>query len=151
MNLKAARITEGKVGKFKPIIPLESVEQRNVITWCDLQNGPYVLARRVYSIPNGSHKTAATAMKFKREGLRAGYPDLGLDVPRGGFHGLRIEMKRVRGGRLSAEQEDWIVFLLDQGYKAVVCKGADEAIQAIKDYLALPTAQTLDKKQDTGR
>ena len=77
------------------------------------------------------------ALKFKREGLRAGYPDLGLDMARGEYHGLRIEMKRRKGGVVSIEQLAWHNLLRKQGYAVRVCKGADDAIQALEWYLAL--------------
>lgn len=112
-------------------IALESEEQAAVIKWCDL----HPIAKHIYAIPNGSHKSPATAMKFKREGLRPGVPDLCLPVPRGAFHGAYFEMKRTKGGVISDKQADWMGFLAQQGYYCKVCKGADEAIQAIKDYL----------------
>lgn len=37
---------------------------------------------------------------------------------------------------MSELQKEWITALTEQGYKAVVCKGADEAIRAIKEYLS---------------
>ena len=111
--------------------PTEHEEQVKVIAWCDL----HPLAGMIFAIPNGSHKSLAAAAKFKREGLRSGVPDLFLPVPRGVFHGLFIEMKRVKGSVTSEAQQDWIEFLHSQDYAAFVCKGADEAIAVIKAYL----------------
>lgn len=117
--------------KANPRCPTEHQEQCAVIAWADT----HPLACMIFAIPNGSHKSPAMAAKFQREGLRKGYPDLGLDVARKGFHGLRIELKRVKGSKTSEEQEDWRDFLLSQDYAAHICKGADEAIRVIKDYL----------------
>ena len=73
---------------------------------------------------------------MKAEGQRQGVPDLTLPVPSGSYHGLFIELKRVKGGRVSPEQKDWLAFLSGQGYRAEVCKGAVEAIAVINEYLA---------------
>jgi hypothetical protein len=121
-------------GQMKPPIPTESQEQQAVIAWADSQP---IIRGRVYAIPNGAHKTYAAAAKFKKEGLRAGYPDLGLDMARGGYHGLRIEMKRLKQSRTTPEQKDWKDFLTSQGYASLVCQGANDAIGTIKAYLNL--------------
>ena len=115
----------------KKAVPTESQEQIAVIKWCDTQP----LAKYIFAIPNGANKSMASAAKFKREGLRSGYPDLGLDIARNGFHGLRIEMKRTKGSVTSKEQLDWIDFLHEQGFACFVCRGADEAIRVIEEYL----------------
>ena len=44
-------------------------------------------------------------------------------------------MKRQKGGRLSPEQKEWIDGLFSQGYLAVRCDGADEAIGLLERYL----------------
>ena len=62
-------------------------------------------------------------------------PDLCLPVPRGGKHGLFVEMKRTKGGRVSAEQQEWITALQEQGYAASVCRGWEEAARVILQYL----------------
>lgn len=112
----------------------EHQEQVAVIKW--FQSAYPEIKTRLFAVPNGSHKSRAAASKFMAEGLRSGVPDLCLPIPRHGFHGLFIEMKRVKGGTLSRQQADWLAFLGDQGYMAVVCKGAEAAIDTIKGYLA---------------
>jgi VRR-NUC domain. len=59
-----------------------------------------------------------------------------LPVPRDGFHGLYLELKKVRGGRVSPEQRDFLAFVREQGYRAEVCKGWQEAWGVLSDYLA---------------
>jgi VRR-NUC domain len=117
----------------KPVVrvPTEHEEQCKVIEWCDQDP----IAKKIFAIPNGSHKSPATAAKFKREGLRPGVPDLFLPVARRGFHGLFIEMKRTKGSVISDDQGKWIVQLGLDGYSCWVCRGADEAISVIQDYL----------------
>lgn len=67
-------------------------------------------------------------------GTKAGFPDLFLCIARGGYHGLFIELKTVKG-KPTALQQTWLNRLNKQGYKAVVCYGFDEAKEAIKGYL----------------
>ena len=138
---KIAKVSAtGKVGKFreqKPVrkytqrIPTEHEEQAAVIVWAD----QHPIAKYLFAIPNGSHKSPAAAAKFKREGLRSGIPDLFLPVPRGVFCGLFLEMKRTKGSVTSKEQFIWLEYLNERGYKTEICKGADEAIATIKEYL----------------
>ena len=44
-------------------------------------------------------------------------------------------MKRAVGGTVSQEQSEWIEYLNARGYKAVVCRGYQNAIETIGDYL----------------
>ena len=89
----------------------------------------------LYAIPNGGKRAIKTAIALKAQGVKSGVPDMCLPVARGGYHGLYIELKRQKGGTVSETQKSWITALTEQGYKAVVCKGADEAIGTIKEYL----------------
>lgn len=98
----------------------------------------------LHSTPNGGKRDKITAARMKSTGLKAGYPDISLDVARGGFHGLRIELKRPATatksmGRTSTPQNRWIDLLLAEGYYAVICVGWLEAVQHIENYLKLET------------
>ena len=108
----------------------ESQEQQAVVEWA-LWKGLPLLA-----IPNGGKRSAATAARLKAEGVRPGVPDLLLPMARRGFHGLFIEMKRTKGGRVSDAQREWLHLLDAEGYRAIVCYGAGEAIREIEAYLA---------------
>ena len=79
------------------------------------------------------------AARLRAQGVKSGVPDLCLPVARGGNHGLYIELKRQRGGRISEEQVRWIDGLLEQGYAAAICKGWQEAASVIIDYLQRKT------------
>jgi hypothetical protein len=116
----------------------EHKEQVAVVKWFDMQYSP--LRGRLFAVPNGGERNPRVAMKLRLEGVRPGVPDLFLPVPRCGFHGLFIEMKAKgatpsRDGKLSENQSDWLDFLGGQGYMAVVCIGADAAIETIINYL----------------
>lgn len=116
-------------------VATESDEQKSLFEWAEIGSRQRYELGLMFAIPNGSHKSIATAMRFKAEGLKAGVPDILLPVARGGFHGLFIELKRVEGGKLSAEQGEWRAALLCEGYQSVVCKGWQEASKAIIAYL----------------
>lgn len=126
--------------------PTEHAEQATVIIW--FKRAYPELQNRLFAIPNGAHlaggaKQRAQQMnKLKAEGLVPGVPDLMLPVARNGYHGLFVEMKRIKGSSTSKEQKDWHEFLNKQGYKAVICKGHREAQGVINSYLSATTAMT---------
>jgi len=99
-------------------IPTEHEEQRELVRWFR-QTWPDV---RIFAIANGGYRSAATAGRLKAEGVSSGVPDLFIPAWR-----LWIEMKRVKGGILSAEQKDWIQYLEGAKYWCIVGKGADDA------------------------
>lgn len=80
---------------------------------------------RIIAIPNGGWRDIKTAARLKAEGVTKGVPD--LFIPEWRFW---IEMKRQKGGVASDEQKDWLVYLNSIRYTAVVCRGADDAMQA---------------------
>lgn len=88
-----------------------------------------------FAIPNGGHRHPIVAAKLKAEGVKAGVPDICIAVPRLPFHGLFIELKRKKNGAVSPAQKEMLGTLEKHGYKCVVAKGADQAIDAVKSYL----------------
>lgn len=107
----------------------EAQEQEAVIQYCDWRRIP------VFHIPNGGKRGKIEAARLKRQGVRAGVPDLCIPVPSKDKHGLFIEMKKSEGGKVSASQKVWLKILNDLGYQACVCKGYKEAIDVIESYL----------------
>ena len=83
---------------------------------------------------NGVKLSNPVAIKMKRQGMRAGVPDLFLPVRSGSWSGLFIELKKI-GGKVSDPQKDWIKFLNEQGYKAIVCYGWKKTVEEIINYL----------------
>jgi len=108
----------------------EHIEQCLLIKWASLIPELNCL----FSVPNGGHRHVAVAAKLKREGVKAGVPDLMLPIARGGFNGMFIEMKAPKG-RLSDVQTIWLGRLSNNGYKAVVCFGFEDAKKSIIEYL----------------
>ena len=115
--------------------PTEHAEQCALMDWAQMAYGKHPELRWLYAIPNGGFRAMSIAVKLKAEGAKAGVCDLFLPVSRGGHHGLYIEMKRTKGGVLSADQKDFIAFVQAQGYRADVCKGWVQAKDVLLDYL----------------
>ena len=115
--------------------PTEDQEQIALVNWARMQEKRYPELRMLFHIPNGGSRGKAEAGRFRAMGVRPGVPDLCLPVPRGGKHGLFVEMKRTKGGRVSAEQQAWITALREQGYAAAVCRGWEEAARVILAYI----------------
>lgn len=116
----------------------EGGAQEALFSWCDIQRGKYQELRLLYHVPNGGKRDARTAMVLKRQGVKAGVPDLCLPVSRGGYHGLYIELK-VGKNKPTDHQREWLSDLRQQGYAAVVCYGWENAAETLADYLETGT------------
>lgn len=114
----------------------EAEEQTLLFRWAELARGKYPELEMLFHVPNGGSRNQIEAARLKAQGVKAGVPDIWLPVPRGKYHGLVIELKRLKGGRTSREQVQWITSLNVHGYKAVVCRGWIEARAEIERYLA---------------
>lgn len=117
-------------------IPSEAEEQTAVFNWAAVMARKWPELRLLHHIPNGGSRNAREARNLRMQGVKAGIPDIFLPVARGGWHGLYIEMKRRKGGRLSDEQAAMLEALREQGYCAWVCMGANDAIDLITEYLS---------------
>ena len=115
----------------------EDDEQRMLIDWAGLMSGRYRELRLLYHIPNEGKRSRATGGRLKGMGLKKGVPDLCLPVPRGGYHGLYVEMKRKDGGTATPEQKEWLRALDEQGYAVTLCHGWQAAAKEIEGYLRL--------------
>ena len=120
------------------MIPLEDDEQIVDIQWANISTAKYEDVDLIYHIPNGGKRNAREAERLREMGVKAGMPDLCLPVARGIYHSLYIELKRRKGGRVSEAQNRRIRRLQKAGNCVCVCKGADEAIEAIKAYYGFP-------------
>ena len=119
----------------KPPVPTEYDEQAALIEWADLASKKWPELKWLHSINNGAYVSIGVAVKLKKAGTRRGVPDLSLPVARGGYHGLYVEMKHVKGGRVDPDQVACHAFLRDAGYHVVVCKGWEAAKAEILEYL----------------
>ncbi len=85
------------------------------------------------AIPNGGLRDDKTASSMQAEGQKKGYPDITLDVPRGVYPALKIEMKSAIGS-VRSEQKEWHIKLRRHGNCVVVCYGYEAARVAVLEY-----------------
>lgn len=121
--------------RFDRLVPTESEEQQSLFRYCSVEMSRYPELDMLAHIPNEGKRTKTTGARLKREGLRRGYPDIVLDVPRGEYHGLKIELKRRKGSKITPDQKKWIIKLNKQGYAAAFCYGWEQAWDFIHAYL----------------
>lgn len=112
----------------------EAQEQRFLFQWAGYAEQQFPELKLLHHVPNGGKRDARTAANLKKEGVKAGVPDIVLPVPRGAYHGLYIELK-VGRNKTSLKQREWINMLKEQGYFVEVCYGWVEAKEVIENYL----------------
>ncbi len=134
-------------GSRKLPVPKEADEQRHIFLWAQKMIRELPELELLNSSMNGAwipggKSQAEQSRKFgiikdlrKLGCIRSGFPDINLPVPRGGYHGLYIELKRRSGGKVSPDQQWWLDKLRGQGYYADVARGAEEAKDIILRYL----------------
>lgn len=111
---------------MKEFIATEHQEQVIFVQWFKRKYSPV----RIFAIPNGGYRSRVTAARLKAEGVMRGVPD--LYIPE---WNLWIEMKRIKGGRLSPEQRDWKRYLEQCGNTVFVALGAEHAMQLVDDFI----------------
>ena len=116
--------------------------QRAIVRWFRYQYPNHLLVH----CPNGGARSKKEGAIFKAAGVTAGFPDLFLYAPKTittadhspyceTIHGLAIELKTDKG-KQSPEQKAIQAQLEAQGYRYLVIRSFDEAVTAIKEYLA---------------
>lgn len=115
----------------------ETQEQITLMMWCEFQKNIYPELDLIFHIVNEGKRSKRTGAELKRMGMKKGIPDICLPVPKGAYYGLWIELKADKTKKATKEQKEWLIKLTEQGYKAVICYGADDAVTVIKEYLNL--------------
>lgn len=106
------------------IIPKEYEECTTFVEWLDWQItlGTVILYTHIPS--ETFTKSWAIKIKNKRMGVRKGFPDYFIITRK---RAIAIEMKRIKGGAVSLEQDAWLEALERVDIPAKVCKGMAEA------------------------
>ncbi len=113
----------------------EHEEQVAIFQWAELNLHRFPVLELLQGSLNGVRLNIGQAVKAKRAGLKAGWPDLFLPVSSGNYHGLFIELKK-RGNTYPTKKQHKILYALnDQGYLAIWGRGSDFAIAQIELYL----------------
>jgi len=114
---------------------LEHEEQVALFQWAAYNETATPELVMLYANPLGGKRPPRTAARMKREGAKAGIPDITLPVPCGEYHGLYLEMKAGKN-KPTAAQQWWLDELARQGYATYVAYGWEDARDCIMQYLA---------------
>lgn len=128
--------------------PTEHSEQTALAYMVRSHLDRYPLLDNFTAVPNAEQSKAQAGKKWA-EGVRSGYPDTLLDLARGEWHGLRIELKRsahwnkgegkpYAKGEPDAEQRAWHERLTRAGFLVFVTWGWEPAWDILRWYIALP-------------
>lgn len=112
----------------------ESGNQEALFCWADYNMQRMPELEYLHHVPNGGKRDKATAIALKRQGVKAGVPDIVLPVVREGYHGMYIELKAGKN-TTTEKQERWLEHLRQQGYYTAVCYGWQIAAELIEKYL----------------
>jgi hypothetical protein len=117
---------------------IEDSELIAVLDWA--QYNP-ILEQHLIHIENERGCEYAAGKRRKRKGVKKGVSDLFLPYPQHGYYGLWIEMKGPKNKKgykcapVTEDQKKWLELMKRAGYDAVVCYGADAAIQKLTEYI----------------
>ncbi len=115
----------------------EAQEQTCLFQWAGYQQVEFEELKLLHHVPNGGKRDKRTAIGLKRQGVKAGVPDVVLPCARGGYFGLDIELK-VGKNKTTDKQNEWIKALRDQNYLVEVCYGWREAAEVLLNYIKQP-------------
>lgn len=123
------------LGRKKKIGHPEDDLQASCIEWFDLRYRPF--AQLLFAIPNGGCRNVREARRLKAMGVRAGVLDLFLSVPRGGFHGMYLELKAGKN-RMSPEQRKFKEAVLERDYSVHEIRTIEQFVEITNWYLGEP-------------
>ncbi|MHB8406301.1 MAG: VRR-NUC domain-containing protein [Gammaproteobacteria bacterium] len=102
------------------------------------------LAHYMIAIPNGGQRYPLEAQRLIGLGVKSGVSDIFLALPRNGYHGLWIEMKKPKKdfpspsaarAAFTDHQRSWQRRMALANYACAVCYGWDQAQAFIVGYL----------------
>jgi hypothetical protein len=114
----------------------ECLEQIKVFDWINLHS---FLKKCSFHIPNEGKRSLVMGRLLKSMGMRSGVSDIFIAYPIKDKAGLWIELKaKDKKGKYrkpTVNQLQFIDDMIEMGYVAKVCNGADEAIACIVSYM----------------
>lgn len=114
---------------------IESRLQIACVNWFRMQYPR--AAKLLNSVPNGGARNVVTGAIMKAEGAVRGVADLELNIARGGWFGLKIEMKTAKG-KQSPYQIEWQKLVEAQGYRYIVARSIEDFMTQLNEYMSLP-------------
>lgn len=115
----------------------ESGNQEALFSWAELNVMRMPELEFMHHVPNGGKRDRMTAIALKRQGVKAGVPDIVLPASRAGYHALYIELKAGKN-TATPKQKRWLKYLSDHGYYTAICYGWRTAADLITEYLEHP-------------
>lgn len=131
MTIEEAKKKIAKANKGKADISEHNLQMK-CVRYFRLKYKKYL----IYAVPNGGYRTRTTAKKLVLEGVVSGVPDLFIAVARHDYHGLYIEMKNGKAGKVSKEQKEIMAYLENEGYKVALCRDLDEFMKVVDEYFS---------------
>lgn len=132
---------------------LEDQHQHALFSWARTHRvrgpgitDPACLSDYLVAIPNGGYRNGLEAARLVGLGVKPGVSDVLLPLPRHGYHGLWIEMKRPISSfrrpadarsAFSDKQRAWQGRMAHVGYAVAVCYGWTQARELIEAYLGI--------------
>lgn len=115
------------------VVPTEAAEQEAVVQWLNDNKILHYASPSSFFSPGGAKTGRFYGMlnKLKRAGWSKGFPDLIIFL---NDKTIYIEMKRLKGGKVSPEQAIWHRKLGELGNDVYVCTGFDDAVLVIEQY-----------------
>lgn len=117
--------------------PLEKVEQKQLnakasFLWPDIEKMFFHVVNE-----SGNSGDQRYGAELNRMGRKKGVPDWLVMVPKKGFYGLYIELKRSRkeDSSISKESREFLLQAESLGYKCAVAYGYLSAIEIMREYL----------------
>lgn len=86
--------------------------------------------------PNGGTRIKREAIALKRQGTKAGVSDVIILEPRGGYHGLIIELK-TKTNKPTAQQYEFMNKAHQKGYKVAWTNSLDGFMKIVEDYFKM--------------
>lgn len=125
-----------KAGKRKRPDDPEHREQVKLFKMIEAAAAERPALKWIHAIPNGGHRSKATAGKLKAEGVTPGVSDIFVPIPSARFHGMYIEMK-AGNNKLTPAQSEFGEFVQSRGYSFYTAYSAAEAWAALSLYLGI--------------
>lgn len=145
-NLKGG-LFDGR-GKPQPLEPRAKAKRSEItpekkiqmkfIAWRNQHKREFPILQAIFAVPNGIWTFKSVAKGMISQGLTAGIPDIICQAPSHdrNYHALLIEFK-TEVGETSPEQEFFLKFFADLGYRTAICRNWWTAAQLVNDHLGI--------------
>ena len=139
LRMSEEQYAEKKKRGRAPMVPIPTEHQEQAAFfkwWREYAPLKHIHVKLCFCIPNSSALSATGRLYKWNEGLTAGVSDIFLAIPKGGYHGLFIEMKRT-GSYATADQKEFSAAVSEKKYATALCYSSGEAIDKVQGYLSV--------------